>query len=80
MNATNSDFLTESLMSEGCVATLYNCMKNLEEEIKTVLQMCERTKESQIRDKSHLKSLSESLENIATNLTNRNITRASQKG
>ena len=66
-------------MSEGCVATLYSCMKNLEEEIKTVLQMCERTKDSQIRDKSHLKSLSESLEFMSNKFDeqehNKNITK-----
>ena len=36
-NATNSDVFTESLKSEDCVALLYSCMKNLEEEIKKVL-------------------------------------------
>ena len=43
-NATNTDGFTESFTSEDCVAILYSRMKKLEEEMKKVLQMCERTK------------------------------------
>ena len=57
MNATNTDFLTESLKSDDSVAILYNCMKNLEEEMKKVFQMCERTRDSQTKGKSQLKSI-----------------------
>ena len=41
-NATNTDVFTESLKSEDCVAILYSCMKKLEEEMKKVLQKCEK--------------------------------------
>ena len=37
-------------------------MKKLEEEMKKLLQVCERTKDSQIKDENHLKSLSESID------------------
>ena len=61
-NATNADVFTESLKSEDCVAILYSCMKKLEEEMKKVLQMCEKTKESQIKGESQLNSLSEAMD------------------
>ena len=37
-------------------------MKKLEEETKKLLQMCERTKDRQIKDENQLKSLSESID------------------
>ena len=46
VNVTNSDVFTEFLKSEDCVAILYNCMKKLEEEMKKVLQICDRTNHS----------------------------------
>ena len=61
-NATNTDIFDESLKSEDCVAVLYSCMKKLEEEIKKVLQMCEKTKDSQIKGESQLNSLSEAMD------------------
>ena len=45
-NATNTDVFNESLKSEDCVAVLYSCMKKLEEQMKKILQMCEKTKDS----------------------------------
>ena len=45
-NTTNTDVFTESLKSEDCVAVLHNCMKKLEEEMKKVLQMCEKKRQS----------------------------------
>ena len=57
-NATNTDAFTESLKSEDCVAILYSSMKKLKEEMRKVLQMCEKTKDSQIKGKSQLNSLS----------------------
>ena len=56
-NATNTDVFTASLKSEDCVAILYSCMKKLEEEMKKVPQMCEKTKDSQIKGESQLNSL-----------------------
>ena len=61
-NATNTDVFTESLMSEACVAILYSCMKKLEEEMKKVFQVCEKTKGSQIKGESQLNSLSEAMD------------------
>ena len=43
-NATNTDVFTESLKSEDCVAILYSCMRKLEDEMKKVIQMCEKNK------------------------------------
>ena len=57
-NPTN----TESLKSEDRVAVLYSCIKKLEEEMKKVLQMCEKTKDSQIKGESQLNSSSEAKE------------------
>ena len=56
-SATNTDVFTESLKSEDCAAILYSCMKKLEEEMKKVPQMCEKTKDSQIKGESQLNSL-----------------------
>ena len=53
-NATNTDVFIESLKSEDSVAILYSCMKKLEEEMKRVLQMCGKTKESQTKGESQL--------------------------
>ena len=58
-NATNTDVFTEYLKSEDRVAILYNCMKKLEEELKKVLYMCEKAKDSQIKGESQLNPLSE---------------------
>ena len=57
-NATNSDVFTESLKSEDCVAILYSFMKKLEEEMKKVLQIYEKTNNIQIKRESQLNSLS----------------------
>ena len=51
-DATNTDVFTESLKPEDCAAILYNCIKKLEEEMKKVLQMCEKIKDGQIKDES----------------------------
>ena len=42
-------------------------MKKLEEEMKKVLQMCEETKDSQIKGKSQLNSLSETMDFMTNN-------------
>ena len=49
-------------MSEDCVITLYSCMKKLEDEMEKVLQMCGKTKDGQIKDKSQLNSLSDAMD------------------
>ena len=51
-DAINTDVFTESLKPEDCAAILYNCIKKLEEEMKKVLQMCEKIKDGQIKDES----------------------------
>ena len=61
-NAKNTDVFTESLKSEDCVAVLYSCMKKLEEDMKKVLQMCEKRKDSQIKGEIQLNSLIEALD------------------
>ena len=53
-NAINADVFAESLQSEDCVAILHSCMKKLQEEMKKVLQMCEKAKDSQIKGKIQL--------------------------
>ena len=40
------------LKSEDCVAILYSCMKKLKEEMRKVLQMCEKTKEVKLKAKA----------------------------
>ena len=45
-------FFTKSLKSTDCIGILYSCMKKLEEEMKKVLQICEKTKDSQIKSES----------------------------
>ena len=61
-NATNANVFTESLKSEDCVAILHSCMKQLEEEMKKVLHMCEKTKDSQVKGGSQLISLCEAMD------------------
>ena len=61
-NTTNTDVFTKSLRSADCVAIRYSCMKKLEEEMKKVLQMCEKTKGSHIKGESQLNSLSEAMD------------------
>ena len=61
-NATNTDIFTESLKSKDCVAILYSCLKKLDEDMKKVLKMCEKTKDSQIKGESQLNSLSEAMD------------------
>ena len=61
-NVINKDVFTESLKSEDCATSLYSCMKKLEEEMKKLLQICEKTKDSQIKGKSQLNSLSEAMD------------------
>ena len=51
-DATNTDVFTESLKPEDCAAILYNCMKKLEEEMKKVLQMCEKKKTVKLKAKA----------------------------
>ena len=51
-DGTNTDVFTESLKPEDCAAILYNSIKKLEEEMKKVLQMCEKIKDGQIKDES----------------------------
>ena len=57
VNATNADVFIESLKLEDCVAIFYSCIKQLEEEIKNFFQMCERTKDCQIKGERQLKSM-----------------------
>ena len=72
-NATNTDVFIESLKSEDCAAIHYSCIKKLEKETKKVLQMCEKTKESQIKVESQLNSLSEAMDFMRpTSLMNMN--------
>ena len=61
VNATNTDVFTESLKPQDCVAILYSCMKKLKEEMNKVLHMCEKIKDSQIKDERQLNSLSEAV-------------------
>ena len=44
--------LLNLLKSEDCVAILYSCMKKLKEEMRKVLQMCEKTKEVKLKAKA----------------------------
>ena len=55
-------FFTKSLKSTDCIGILYSCMKKLEEEMKKVLQICEKTKDSQIKSESYFNSLSEAMD------------------
>ena len=69
VNTTNTDVFTGSLKSEDCVAVLYSCMKKLEE-MKRVLQMCEKTKDSQSKRESQLNSLSEAMDFMTNKFEN----------
>ena len=50
------------MKSEDCGAIFYSFMKKLEEQMKKVIQMCEKTKESQIKGESQLNLLSEAMD------------------
>ena len=51
-NATNTHIFNEPLKSEDIVAIFYICIQNLEEKMKKILQMSEKTKSSQIKGES----------------------------
>ena len=62
MNSINTDVFNEFLKSEDCVIILYSCMKILKEEMKKVIQMCKRIKDSPINGETQLKYVSESID------------------
>lgn len=51
-NTTNTHIFNEPLKSEDVVAIFYICIQNLEEKMKKILQMSEKTKSSQIKGES----------------------------
>ena len=62
MNSINTDVFNEFLKSEDCVIILYSCMKILKEEMKKVIQMCKRIKDSPINGEIQSKYVSESID------------------
>ena len=62
MNSINTGVFNEFLKSEDCVIILYSCMKILKEEMKKVIQMCKRIKDSPINGETQLKYVSESID------------------
>ena len=67
-NITNAYIFIESLKSEDCVAILCSCMEKLKEEMKKVLQMYGKPKDSQIKGKSQVNSWSEAMDFITIKL------------
>ena len=55
--ANNGEILEEALKSDGCVAILCNCMKNLQEKMTELFQITSSAKDSQIKGERQLKDL-----------------------
>ena len=51
-NATNTHIFNEPLKLEDVVANFYICIQKLEEKMKKILQVSEKTKSSQIKGES----------------------------
>ena len=62
--STLDDVFSESLKSTDCVAILYNCLKNVEKQVKEIYQISETTKESQIKGELQLVEMVESVKYI----------------
>ena len=64
--ANNGEVFEKALKSDGCVAILCNCMKNLEGETNDLLQITSSAKGNQIKGKLQLKDLNEAVNFIST--------------
>ena len=55
------DVFTEELSCGDCVKILYNCIKNVEKEIQSILSKTEETRMSQIKGEQHLMDLNKTV-------------------
>ena len=55
------DIFTKSLNSSGCIAILFNCLKNLESKMREISVSSEETTESQIKGEKQLSDLTETV-------------------
>ena len=57
----SSDVFAEGLKSPECVTILFNCLQNLEKQVKEIHEISKDTKDSQIKGEKQLKDLSEAI-------------------
>ena len=62
---TLDDIFTKSLSSPGCVAILFNCLKNLESKMREISVSSKETIASQIKGEKQLSYLSDSVQLIS---------------
>lgn len=76
---TNLDVFTELLYSPDCVAVLYNCIGNIEKQIKDIFSKTEETKNSQIKGEQHLMNLNKTVTFISGKFDSLNVTEPRKK-
>ena len=55
------DIFTKTLNSSGCIAILFNCLKNLEAKMREISVSSEETTESQIKGEKQLSDLTKTV-------------------
>ena len=65
LSEMSSDAFTESLKSTSCVEILFNCLKNVEKQIKETFVLIISTQEQQIKDKRQLNDVRDSVQFIS---------------
>ena len=60
----SDDVFTESLKSTACVEILFNCLRNVEKQMKEIFVLAKSTQEQQIQDEKQLNSLHMSVQFI----------------
>ena len=65
LSEMSSDAFTESLKSTSCVEILFNCLKNVEKQIKEIFVLIISIQEQQIKDKRQLNDVRDSVQFIS---------------
>ena len=63
---STDDVFEESLQSPECVKILFNCMKNIETQMKELFVMYEESKNSGIKGEKQLESLTQSIDFLSS--------------
>ena len=63
----SDDAFAGSLKSPSCVGILFNCLRNVEKQIKEIFVLAKSTQEKQIKDERQLNDLHDSVQFISNN-------------
>ena len=64
----SDDVFAESLKSPACVEVLFNCLRNVEKQIKGIFVLVKSTQEQQIKDERQLNDLRDSVQFSSDNI------------